>query len=510
MTSVLQWTDHAGPAELTADVVVVGTGAGGAVVAAELAEAGLRVVMVEEGGWVRTEDFDPDMVGALKRLYRDLASTLILGPPHIAFAEGRCVGGSTTINGGMSFRTPDEVLAHWSGPLGMPSLAPDGMDRWFSRVERRLSVARQLPLSLGKDSLAMRRGADALGFDWIENTRAQALCVGTNNCAFGCPTGAKQSTLVSYVPRALAAGATLLCDCRVTRVRIEGGRAAGVEGAIVDPRTRAVGHRVVVRAPRVVLSCGAVQTPVLMLRQRLANRSRMVGRNFLCHPNAKVIGVYPNDIEGWKGVAQGQQVRGFRDEGIIMAENMVPPGMLATGMPDVGGALYAAMQRYNQMVATAVLVEDSTSGRVRSGMFGMPYIRYAITPSDFRRFRKGIVHLAKLHFAAGAERVLVPFPTCHELRSVAEAEALATASLRSADIELFTVHLMGTCRMGTDPQRAVVDEWGRSHDVAGLYVADASVFPTAVGVNPQVTIMALATRTAEHIADRPRPAAPHV
>lgn len=505
MSTVLQWSDcQSGDRSLEADVVVVGTGAGGAAVAAELAEGGSRVVMVEEGSLFRTEDFTSDTPEMMRKTYRDMGSTFILGPPHIPYVEGRCVGGSTTINGGMSFRTPERILHSWATTHGMPSLGPEPMDRWFSKVERRISVATQIPESVGQDSMMMRKGADELGWEWRENTRNQVACVGTNNCAFGCPTGAKQSSLVSYVPRALAAGATLVTDCRVREITIESGRVAGVVGWITDPRTRRrTRNKVVVRAPCVVLSCGAVHTPVLLLQQRLANRSRMVGRNFLCHPNAKVVGVFPHAVQGWKGVSQGQQVMEFTDDGIFMAENFIPPAMMAMTMLKVGNAAFEDMKRYNEVVTAACLLEDSGAGRIRAMPFRSgPFLRYSFSKKDTERAKRGVARLAELLFAAGAERVYLPFAKVHALDSPAQVGRIADAQIKPGDVELFTVHLMGTARMGTDPAASVVDEWGAAHDVPGLYIADASVFPTAIGTNPQVTIMALATRTAHHILQR--------
>lgn len=501
MSSIVGWSDHTGAAELTADAVVIGTGAGGAVAAAMLAEGGQRVVMIEEGSLFRTTDFGPDTLLAMRRLYRDMGTNVILGPPHIAFAEGKCVGGSTTINGGMCWRPPERILHGWASELGMPELGPDSMAPYFDRVERRIGVASQLPESIGEDSQIMRRGADAMGYEWLANKRNQVACVGTNNCAFGCPTGAKQSTLLSYVPRALAAGATLLTECRADRVLIEGGRAVGITGRVVDPRTRKKTHRVTVRADAVVLSCGAVHTPLLLLGQRLANRSKTIGRNFLCHPNAKVVGVFPNDVKGWKGVSQGQQIRQFLDDGIMIAENFVPPSFIAISQPAIADPVYGALQRYNQMVTAACLIEDSQTGRIRRAPLGTPWLRYRFSQDDMKRALRGVAYLCRMFFAAGAERVLLPLARQHEIRSPADIDALENANIPVNELELFTVHMMGTAAMGTDPTRSVVDRWGQTHDVPGLWIADASVFPTAIGVNPQITIMALADRTAQRILE---------
>lgn len=493
---ILSHRDYEHTSVFDADVVVVGTGAGGAVVGAELAEAGRRVLFVEEGSHHATSSFNPYLSQSIPRLYRDAGSTMILGTPSIPFVEGRCVGGSTVINGGMAYRAPDRVLEGWAKETRLSDLGPNGMQALYDRVEERVQAGPQLDVSVGGDNRLMVQGAQKMGWKYTVNQRNQRACVGANNCSFGCPTGAKQSTLVSYLPRAFAAGASCLTDIRVERIVIEGGRAVGVEGRAIDPVTRRPGRKVVVRARAVVLACGAVQTPYLLLRHGVGRPSGELGKNFLCHPNAKVLAVYPFDVEGWKGVSQYAQIREFIDDGILMAENFVPAGALAAHLPVHGDAAWELMDRYNQMVVSGVLVEDSTTGSVSRSLLGMPVVRYDVTELDHRRFLRGVRLLAEMHFALGAERVLLPFHGFPEARSADDLRTIDEHRIARESLELFTVHLMGTARMGSSPKRSVVGPTGEVWDLPGCYVADASLFPTAIGVNPQITIMALATRVA--------------
>jgi choline dehydrogenase-like flavoprotein len=224
--------------------------------------------------------------------------------------------------------------------------------------------------------------------------------------------------------------------------------------------------------------------------------SGQLGKNFLCHPNAKVLAVYPFDVEGWKGVSQFAQIREFIDDGILMAENFVAPGALAAHLPFHGQEVWELMQRVNQMVLSGVLVEDSSSGTVSRTFLGLPEVRYDITALDHRRFLKGVKLLAEMHFAMGAEQVLLPFAGVPIARSVDDLSRLDETTVPKRALELFTVHLMGTARMGTRREDSVVNPSGEVWDLPGCYVADASLFPTAIGVNPQITIMALATRVA--------------
>ena len=495
---MLSYDDYGKDTVFDTDVVVVGTGAGGAVAGAELAEAGRDVLFVEEGSHHPTSSFNPYLTESIPRLYRDGAATVILGNPPIPYAEGRTVGGSTVINGGMAYRAPERVLEQWARSTGIDALGPRALDPLYERVEKREHASLQHEESIGNDSRLMAKGALQMGWKTTVNRRAQRACAGANNCGFGCPTGAKQSTLVSYVPAAFAAGAGCLTDVRAERLIIEQGRCRGIVGRAIDPATRRPSHTVTVRARAVVVACGAVQTPYLLLRHKLGRPSRQLGKNFLCHPNAKVLAIYPFDIEGWKGVSQHTQIREFTGDGILMAENFVAPGALAAHLPFHGAEAWEIMQRMNQMLISGVLVEDSGSGTVSRSLFGMAEARYSLTELDHRRFLRGTKLLAQMHFALGAEKVILPFSTFPLARNVDDLARLDERSAPREALDVFTVHLMGTARMGSSPRDSVVGPGGELWDLPGCYVADASLFPTAIGVNPQLTVMALAT----HVASR--------
>jgi len=486
---------------LECGVVIVGSGAGGATMAAELADAGVDVVVVEEGGYHPTESFTAEAGRALRTLYRDGGIGLALGKPPVLFSEGRCVGGSTVVNGGMSWRTPGRVLQRWAEEEGIAAIGERDMEPHFAKVESRISVARQDPETIGNDMRLLKAGADAKGWKIIPNLRNQLHCAGTNNCTNGCPTGAKRSMLVTNVPRALARGARLFADCRVERITWSGDAVTGVEGRFVRPDGRR-GPRLTVRAAVVVVACGAVQTPALLFRSGSRSRSGQLGRNLSLHPNAKVIAFFDHEVLGWQGVHQAYQVREFIDDGILLTAVNLPPSLVAMSLPSYGRELGELMARYNNMVTAGCLIEDTGSGRVRNVPGIGPLVTYQLTDRDAQRVLRGVGYTAELMFAAGARRVLLPFDGAPEVLDPRGLRDVLGRPAARKSIELFTVHLMGTARMSGDARRGVVDSFGAWYGVSGLFVADASVFPTPIGVNPMETILALATRTAARLIEQ--------
>ena len=489
-------TGGAQDVELHCDVVVVGSGAGGATVAAELAEAGVDVVLAEEGGHHATESFGTDVVRALGTLYRAGGAQTMLGNPPIAFLEGRCVGGSTVVNGGMCWRAPPDVLRRWSQADGIAAIGPEDMQRHFDAVEARLSIGPQAPGSIGRDAELLRHGAEALGWELTRSARNQLHCGGCDNCFCGCPTGAKRSMLVTSVRRALAHGARLVPGCRVQRITRARGVTTGIEGRLVRG-----GARVTVRARVVVAACGAVQTPALLARSGLRSASGQLGRNLSVHPSAALVAIFDHEVRGWQGVHQAYQVTEFLNDGILVTASTLPPALVASSLPQRGAALAELMQDYNRMVAAGCLVEDAATGRVVTLPGGRPVIRYQLDDGDVRRIVRGLSHAAEIMLAAGARRLLIPIAGVSEPLAPDAARRLLRGRIPPGALRPFTVHAMGTARMSSDPARGVVSSFGELHGAPGVVVADASILPGPVGVNPMETIIALAARNAERLIE---------
>lgn len=483
-------------------VCVIGSGAGGAVVAAELAEAGYDVLVLEEGGYHPTSSFSHDPLRMLSKLYRHAGGDSTLGDPPILFAEGRCVGGSTVVNGGICYRTPERVLHAWSLALGTLQLLPESMEAYFSRVEANLHVSEVPDTIIGEDGRRMQQAAERLGYHYSRVKRNIYACQGTNLCILGCPTGGKQSTLVSYIPRARRFGARILPYCRARRLTIDRGRVTSVQAALIEPICGTAIRELEIKADAVFVAAGALQTPALLHRSRLRSRLKAIGRYLFLHPNTKCIGVFDEQVKAWQGSIQAYQIDHFADEGYTFGSTFLPPGILALSTPLYGQSMAEFMQSYNHLSVWGVLVEDVHPGRVRFTRSGEPLPFYRITSEDRDRFREGIAKLCEIFLAAGVREILLPIHGFGRVRNEDDVRILRQARFKANALHLFTVHLMGTCRMGVDPKISVVGVDHRVHGMENLFICDASVFPGPIRVNPMITIMALATRAAEVFQER--------
>ncbi len=485
----------------SADVCIIGSGAGGGALAAELAEAGIEVLILEEGGYYTSKDFSMDFGKAIPMLYRDAGTSVIMGSPNIIFSEGRCVGGSTVINGGMCWRTPHKVLRRWQFEHGLNDLTPEEMAPFLDKVEERINVAPQSPESLGKGDMLFHKAATKLGY-WIRrNRRNQKDCTGEGVCVFGCPTDKKQSVLITYIPRAIDNGARLYADTKAVRVKARDGRATEVIAHVLDRDTMKKRYNLTVKAKVIVLSCGALQTPALLLGSKLGNSFGQVGKNFLCHPNVKAVGIFDEEIRYWAGVHQGHQIHEFLDEGILMAIGGVHPGLTALSFPQYGRKSLELMELWNHMLVTGALIDDTTTGRVRRAPWGDALPFYQVDHVEYGRMLRASALLSEVLFTAGARKVLLPFSSLQEINSMDEIRKIYDIKIKPSEIEVLTVHAFGTTRMGANPRRSVVDQWGECHDTSRLFVVDSGIIPTSLGVNPQETIMALATRIGQHIIE---------
>jgi len=478
-----------------ADVVVVGSGAGGAPAAALLAEAGLEVLLLEAGARFETRDFDGDERGMLARLMR----TATAADGGVELYAGACVGGSTVVNDALCWRPPPAVLEAWRRAHGLTGLDEAALAPWVEQVWQEIGAA--VPERLSRNARALADGARRLGWRGEAMARNVRGCANLGLCNLGCPTGAKQSALVTWVPRAERAGARVRARTRAERVVIEAGRVRGVEAVRLDPATGAAAGTLRIDAPRVVLAAGVLETPALLLRSGIA-----AGAGVQFHSSAYVTARFAEPILGFYGPTMSYAVTEFSDvfagggPGFMLENVTVSPAVTAGSLPGFGAQLERVMRALPHLARAVVVLRDETRGRVALDREGRATISYAPTPGDLARMRTALARLAELYLAAGAEEVWLPVEGLGPVRDARGLRALEEQLRRPRDLTLlYAVHLFGGAAMGGAAD-AVCDEQGRVRGVSGLYVSDASCLPGNTGVNPQVTIMANALRIAAGIA----------
>ncbi len=371
------------------------------------------------------------------------------------------------------------------------------MKPYYDKVEATLDIRPNGAKERGKPSEVLGRGCDALGWSHFPVPRNAPDCDGQGVCQWGCPTDAKKSTNVSYVPMALSRGAQLVTGLKVDEVVVENGRAVGVRGKAVGS-----GQRMEVRARGVILACGALQTPVMLMRQGIANASGQIGKNLTIHPATGVSAIFDEEIRGFEHVPQGHGIDQFHRDGILILGAGAPLDMGANMFPFVGQRYMDVMERYDRVASFGVMVEDHPGGRIVLGPKGRPLTLYHLGKRERRLLARGSAAIARAFFAAGAKAAYTEIYGFDELKSEEDIDRLERACPAGHDVTMVAFHPLGTCRMGTDPETSVVDPYFESHDLPGLYVVDGSVVPTSIAVNPQLTIMALATRAGEVLADR--------
>ncbi|MFJ8085688.1 GMC family oxidoreductase N-terminal domain-containing protein [Streptomyces sp. NPDC096205] len=485
------------PARSTADAVVVGSGAGGAMAARTLARAGLDVVVLEEGRHHGTDSFrGRTPLERFTDLYRDGGATVAVGRAPVLLPTGRAVGGTTLVNSGTCYRTPEHVLARWSSAFGF-TLA-DGLGPFLDEVERTLGVARQPEDVLGNNGRIALDGARALGWAAAPLRRNAPGCQGSCQCVVGCPTGAKQSVQLSVLPDACAAGARIVTGARVERILVDPDRPGGPRATGVrvhrDGIRDGVSSHFEILAPLVVVAAGALQSPPLLRRSGLGRHPRL-GRNLSVHPATTLAGRFSEPVTAWKGVLQSVGVEEHhRRHGILIEATATPPGMGTFVLPGLGAGLRRELDDAHRLATLGAMIADLPSGRVLGRSSTL--VRYDLQRRDARRLLRAVRAMGELLFAAGADEVLTGVPGTPRVHSLEELDDLL-ARTDAPELHLSAYHPTGTVAAGADPQRSPADAAGRLRGVHGVLIADASVLPSCPEVNPQVSVMAAALAVTE-------------
>jgi choline dehydrogenase-like flavoprotein len=483
------------------DVAIVGSGAGGAAAAAILAEAGLDVMVLESGPYVDRTSYPTDPLDGLPLLYRDGGMTIAMGKPAIPIPVGRTVGGTTVINSGTCFRAPGEVLEEWQQKEGI-EWAGD-LDALYAAAEETLAVTPLDLETLGRNGQLCAEGAAALGASGGPISRNAGRCVQCSSCPLGCQIDAKRATHVSYLPRAVAAGARVRAGVKVQRILTEDGRATGLACRAGLPTTASqelsrngrspAGRDWEVRAKTVISAGGAFGTPELLKRSSINHPA--LGRHLHVHPAAWIGARYDEEVRGWDGVMQSYYVDQWQPQGILLEATFTPLSFGAQWLPGVGAAFSDRVANFGHIASIGVHLHDRSEGRVGLSSNGSLRLSYRLLEEEARTIQFGIARAAEVHFAAGATEV---YPNVGPVSVIPRGKLAEFESMRlkPADLRLEAFHPMSSARMGTDPDTTVCDPRGAVRGVENLYIADGSILPTSVGVNPMMTIIACATHVA--------------
>jgi choline dehydrogenase-like flavoprotein len=506
-------TIHAGAElpELSAvevDYCVVGSGPGGSVAAAVLAEAGARVAVVEEGGHYTRRDFNMQEAWAYPALYQDHGNRAT-DDLAIIVLQGRSVGGGTTVNWTSSFRTPERTLQLWAERHGVRGVDSATLAPHFAAVEQRLSIHDGDPDDVNRNNRKLWDGAAKLGFGPELIRRNVKGCARLGYCGLGCPLDAKQTAGLTYIPDAVAAGADVYADCRVKLVETDRGRARAVVADVLDREADRPRGRLVVHARRgIVLAAGAINTPALLLRSKAGTGSGVVGKRTFLHPAVPVVAFYPDPVEAFYGAPQSVVVRHFADRGdrvgYILETAPVQPMLAALAFPGHGEPhRRAAVELAHAQATIALLIDghhDDRGGEVSADRAGRVTLSYPLHRALREAAADALCTMARVQLAAGAREVLTLHDRPMLVRNEADLARLAAMPFEPGHHTVFSAHQMGGCPMGEDPRRSVVDSRGRHHEIENLWITDGSIFPTGIGVNPQLSIFAHARLFATEMA----------
>jgi choline dehydrogenase-like flavoprotein len=476
--------------DVDADVVVVGSGAGGAVAAANLARSGLRTVLLEAGPAVTPADMTRDAPMFMARFYWEGGLRIIGGSTQIPTLQARCLGGSTVVNSAIMLPLPPWVRAAWREETGIDLFTSAELDRAYARVFERTRVAPTPMTVLGRRNLVVRDALAAAGMPGGPLPRAVVGCEGCADCFTGCVSGRKQSLDRSYVVDAVADGAEVYTCIHVDRVLTRGERAVGVEGRVVDPSGFRTVGRAVVRAPRVVLAAGVLHTPVI-LQQSGVHAGGAVGGSLFSHIGGGMVGIMDEVVEPWLGATQGWGAMSDEIPGMKYECLWAPPSVLMVRWGDVGHRFLRHLPQVKHATVIATVYRANVSGSVRGRRDGMPSMRLHVPDDAARTVFRGLKIGADALLRVGARYVHTGIPgVVDEMRSERDTESLLAPRLGARHLAMSATHVFGSCRMSE--RDGAVDARGRVRDVEGLYVVDASVFPSPSAVNPQATIMAIA------------------
>lgn len=488
--------------DISCDVIVVGSGAGGAVAAANFAAAGLKTVVLEAGPQVRNEDMTRDAPRFLARYFWDGGLRLMGGTAPIPCMQGRCLGGSTISNSAIMYKLPDWVRQEWIDDDGLKHLSDPAFDRSFERIMAGTLTAPTPMNAQGPRNLIIRDALTSMGVQNGPLPRAVKDCSGCADCIVGCACGAKQSVDRSYIPMAVRDGAQVYTCSNVDRVIMEGSKAVGVTGRVIDPKTWKATGNFTVRAPRVVLAAGATHTPCLLQKSGITHRG-MVGGTLFAHISGGVVGIMDKPMHPWVGASQGWGAISKDIKGMKFESLWADPSVMLVKWGGFGPSFLRKLQEVPYATVGAIVYRGKCTGRVRAKRDGLPAIRLWIPPSEAQTVFRGMKIMADGLLRNGARYVFagnirgIP----EELKSERDTDLLLSPKLHAGNLPMTGNHIFGSVRMTGDEKTGPIAPDGSVRGVSGIHVVDASIFPSPSAVNPQATIMALSDMITRRMSD---------
>ena len=470
----------------TCDYLIVGTGAGGSVAGALLAESGHDVIFLEEGGYYPTESYTSNISEMTAQLYRNQGVFPFLGKPSIAFAEGCCVGGGTVINGGLIWRTPSWVLEEWHNDYGLEGYGQKELKKHFETIEKDLHVVRHEPEERENlDSLKLLKASEQLGWKYVMVPRAVKDCNNRNLCPTGCPSGAKQSALKTYLPRAMKKGARIFSRCRAVKILHSNGKANKVITRVMGNESK----HIEISFNYLVIASGAVQTPHLLHRSGI---SRLAGRNLQFHMNLKIVARFKDRLNTEQGTMFTVQVQEFEREGLlIMASNIKPHYIAMTLSHYNNEVINSALENYQNLGIFVAMIRPKSTAHIMSRLGDQPMVSYKFDTYDLSRIKIALRRTANLLFQGGALELYMPIAGIGVIKSLDEL-GRKLDNVRPENLQIITVHVMASCPMGSAPDSSVINPDGSLWNMNNILVTDASILPSNIGESPQETIMAFA------------------
>lgn len=480
---------------LNVDAVIIGSGAGGAIAAYELAKAGKKVVVLEAGPYVPSEKFTEMLAVSMDQLYADHGGQSNTAG-DISILQGACVGGSTVVNAALCFRTPDYYLNLWAKEFGLTNLSPKLMTSYFEKVEANLGIAPNKAYETSPGAQLLKAAFKKLDLPEGNARRNIRNCAMTGFCFAGCKSDRKQSMMVTYLPWAVSYGAKIYSDTRVTQILAADGKATGVLAEVVDQQSKSVKCKLRVNASIVVGAAGPIQMPILLQKSKLANSNGQVGKNFACHPTMSVTGMFEEKVDNFYGATHSLYMDKHtmpEDGGYLLLDAIQEPVEASfQAEPGTGKPYMSYMSKYRNTVRLITLIHDQNVGEV-NWVNGVKEIKYFVADSDFNIMKAGLKTNARVLFAAGAKQLYIPASQNLRIDSVDQIDAVIDGlDNEPARYRYTSFHPQGTCRMGADPKTTVVSPSGETHEVKNLYIVDASLLPTSIGYNPSETVYALA------------------